>query len=296
MDNDFMSKNNHLNDRDLLLAADAELSLFRSAGVRAHLEKCPSCRSRMLEFQQTLAEVSELHRETLNPQSSCASVPRAVLRARLAELAADESGTGSWWKFLQLPSVMQATAITCVLCLFAMTAAKALFPRFELRGAATPAVALNHTVIPDRHLTPGAARTVSLGEVCAMAHEDVERQVSVSVRDRVFQEYGIANARSADYEIDYLIAPGLGGTEDIHNLWPEPYNSQTWNARVKDSLEEHLHELVCAGKVDLPTAQKDIATDWIAAYKKYFHTDRPVDERVASFSVGSRTRAKLGLS
>lgn len=84
------------------------------------------------------------------------------------------------------------------------------------------------------------------------------------------------NPRADDYEIDYLIAPGLGGAEDIQNLWPEPYTSQTWNARVKDALEERLHELVCTGKLDLPTAQRDIATDWIAAYKKYFHTDRPL--------------------
>jgi hypothetical protein len=37
--------------------------------------------------------------------------------------------------------------------------------------------------------------------------------------------------------------------------------------------------MVCAGKVDLPTAQNDIATDWIAAYKKYFHTDTPLTLR-----------------
>jgi hypothetical protein len=38
---------------------------------------------------------------------------------------------------------------------------------------------------------------------------------------------------------------------------------------VKDRLEERLHELVCAGKLDLPTAQRDIAVNWIDAYKKY---------------------------
>jgi hypothetical protein len=48
---------------------------------------------------------------------------------------------------------------------------------------------------------------------------------------------------------------------------------------VKDDLEEHLHEMVCSGKLDLSTAQCDIATDWIAAHKKYFHTDRPLSLR-----------------
>ena len=100
--------------------------------------------------------------------------------------------------------------------------------------------------------------------------------VSVSLRQRVLQEYGIADARLEDYEIDYLIAPQLGGTEDIRNLWPEPYRDHVWNARVKDALEERLHEMVCGGQLDLQTAQHDIATDWIAAYKKYFHTNKPL--------------------
>jgi hypothetical protein len=37
--------------------------------------------------------------------------------------------------------------------------------------------------------------------------------------------------------------------------------------------------MVCTGKLDLSTAQRDIATDWIAAYKKYFHTDKPLSLR-----------------
>jgi len=34
---------------------------------------------------------------------------------------------------------------------------------------------------------------------------------------------------------------------------------------VKDRLEQRLHQLVCAGQLDLATAQHDIATDWIGA-------------------------------
>ena len=48
-----------------------------------------------------------------------------------------------------------------------------------------------------------------------------------------------------------------------------------WNAHVKDKLEHRLHELVCQGKLDLPTAQHDIAADWIGAYKKYVGTADP---------------------
>ena len=96
------------------------------------------------------------------------------------------------------------------------------------------------------------------------------------MRQEVFQEYRIVNARASDYEIDYLIAPGLGGADDIHNLWPQPFTSRTWNAHVKDALEERLHQLVCSGNLDLHTAQSDISSDWIAAYKKYFRTERPL--------------------
>jgi hypothetical protein len=58
-------------------------------------------------------------------------------------------------------------------------------------------------------------------------------------------------------------------------LWPEPYSSE-WNAHVKDELEDYLHEQVCRGKLDLPTAQREISTNWISAYQKYFHTDKPL--------------------
>jgi hypothetical protein len=36
--------------------------------------------------------------------------------------------------------------------------------------------------------------------------------------------------------------------------------------------------LVCTGELDLATAQRDISRDWIAAYKRYFHTERPLGE------------------
>jgi hypothetical protein len=38
---------------------------------------------------------------------------------------------------------------------------------------------------------------------------------------------------------------------------------------------------VCEGKLDLGTAQHDIARDWVSAYKKYFHTDTPLPTHLA---------------
>ena len=146
--------------------------------------------------------------------------------------------------------------------------------KFLLQRAQQSQVA--NAAVPNPTLTPGATRPVVLSDVCSMAHEEVVREVPAALRQRVFSEYRIANPRVSEYEIDFLIAPGLGGTDDVHNLWPEPEQAPLWNARVKDELEEQLHEMVCDGQLDLSTAQSDIAKDWVGAYKKYFHTDKPL--------------------
>jgi hypothetical protein len=196
----------------------------------------------------------------------------------LAELAAT-SYVGPWRRFLQFTSPTPVAVYVCVAVFFAALAGRLLVEHSARRVGDSAAITMARGAVPDPGLTPGATRAVTLSDVCSMAHEEVVRDVPASLREEIFHEYGIAAPRAGDYEIDYLIAPGLGGAEDIHNLWPEPYKSPAWNARVKDALEEHLHQLVCAGRLDLPTAQRDISTDWIAAYKKYFHTDRPIAER-----------------
>jgi hypothetical protein len=40
---------------------------------------------------------------------------------------------------------------------------------------------------------------------------------------------------------------------------------------VKDALERKLDKLVCAGQMDLKTAQSEIASNWIEAYQRYVH-------------------------
>ena len=101
-----------------------------------------------------------------------------------------------------------------------------------------------------------------------------------ALRRAVFQEYGLQGADPRAYEVDYLVTPALGGAEDIHNLWPHSYAATEWNARVKDALEDRLRDLVCDGSLDLAEAQREIAGNWIAAYKKYFQTDKPLAEHL----------------
>jgi hypothetical protein len=128
---------------------------------------------------------------------------------------------------------------------------------------------------PNPQLTPGVTLPVTTADLCSKRPAFRTHDVLAALGKQVFAEYGIRDPQPRHYEMDYLIDPDLGGADDARNLWPQPY-SALWNANVKDALEEHLRELVCTNKITLAQAQHDISLDWIAAYKRYFHTDRPL--------------------
>jgi hypothetical protein len=130
-------------------------------------------------------------------------------------------------------------------------------------------------LVPDTVLTPGVAAAVDVAALCA-APEGNPPAIEPAVARRVFEYYGIRNPTPRSYELDYLITPALGGVADSRNLWPQPYAEGEWNSRVKDALEDRLRAMVCAGSMDLASAQREIARDWIAAYRKHFRTDRPL--------------------
>ncbi len=177
----------------------------------------------------------------------------------MAELVAAEPRTGLGWMHLAAACAMAALAVIAI-------------------GRWTPAGGRRAAVVsvPNANLTPGATVLENSTQVCA-AQTPKNRAVPASLQRQVFEEYGLSGAESKAYEVDYLITPALGGADDIHNLWPQSYSSTVWNARVKDSLEDRLRDMVCEGRLDLATAQHDLSADWISAYKKYFHTDRPVE-------------------
>lgn len=264
----------HISDQEMLLSADGELSSHRARQVHAHLAACWSCRARMAEIEATIADFVRGHRQTLESHLPSSSGPRALLRAQLRELA-QQPNADSRWYFPRLTSAVRIASL-CVAVLVAALTGGILVEHLILHAPDARVASIQREALPERNLTPGVTRRIAISEVCSMPHEEVVREVPDSMRKEVFQEYRITNARPDDYEIDYLIAPGLGGAEDIHNLWPEPSESDKWNAHVKDALEERLHQMVCSGNLDLSTAQRDIATNWIAAYKKYFHTDVPL--------------------
>ena len=127
----------------------------------------------------------------------------------------------------------------------------------------------NFPVKADTALTPGAALTTDINVICKVGYTKTVRNVPGNVKRKVFEAYHLTNIGRHRFEIDHLISLGLGGSNDISNLWPQSYETTPLNAHVKDTLENKLHRLVCQGGVPLEQVQKDVATDWTAAYVKY---------------------------
>lgn len=138
--------------------------------------------------------------------------------------------------------------------------------------------------LPDPKCTPSAInhavtqaninKTICVPGWTATQRPDVrvtEPEKRVSAR-----QYGYVFGTSlANYEYDHLIPLELGGApNDLKNLWPEPHHVTVMvvsnNGSVatqdgsfaKDSTENNLHRLVCAGKMKLWQARKIMRLDW----------------------------------
>jgi hypothetical protein len=266
----------HPSDQELLLAADGELATRLAARIRTHLADCWDCRVRMAEIEGTMGDFVRAHQHSFDSKLPPIAGARARLRARLAESARDPRSQG--WFHRLLESHPRSLAYACAVAVILALTTSAVYWQtvnhgFDLR--------VGMGLLPNQSLTPGATRPVTLGDLCSANHDEVVRSVSDTLQRRVFQEYGIRDKHSERYEVDYLITPGLGGADDLKNLWPEPRYNTRWNSFVKDQLEDYLHQSVCGGKLSLETAQRDVAGDWISAYKKYFHTEEPLSRSSA---------------
>lgn len=260
-------KDSHLPDADLLLAADGELPAQREREVRRHLKMCWTCRSRMAKLERTITEFADGYHGLLDRRLPPGDAAKALLRSRLGE-ALPPSRFGSpflarrffHWKW----PVLAACAFWAVFAAGTYLRHAGIVSRLETG------------TVPNPGLTPGEIIPVSKSEVCQVNSQASDRQVPEALQQAVFAEYGIKGLPRNAYEVDFLITPELGGSASIRNLWPEPYFSRSWNAHAKDALEERLHKLVCNGELDLSTAQREIATNWVGAYKKYVRPSNPM--------------------
>lgn len=125
-------------------------------------------------------------------------------------------------------------------------------------------------VLPDPNCTPGAADPRVTQDnidstICVSGYaSSVRPPVSYTepLKFKLMDAYGYTDSPS-NYELDHLIPLEIGGSpSDVRNLWPEPHYT-TPNSYDKDRFENYLHEQVCSGKMDLKTAQNEVATNWV---------------------------------
>jgi hypothetical protein len=264
-----MHDRNHVTDEELLRIIDRELPSRRQASAVAHLARCAACRDREALLNAAAGRFTALYQE-----GDAHSVDtRHQLRSRLLEAAGEPQGA------LHLRLLAGVMLAPRWLAIGAAVATVVLVFRIGITSRAadshSPLAAVERGALPIPALTPGATWNVSLAELCAPGTRE-RRPIPVAVQQNVLRDYRMSDVPSDEYELDYLITPELGGAPDARNLWPQRYVSGVWNARIKDELEQLLPGLVCNGRVNLQAAQRDIALDWIAAYRKYFKTDVPL--------------------
>lgn len=137
-------------------------------------------------------------------------------------------------------------------------------------------------VLPRHELTPGAIdprvtqrnirNTICRRGCTASVRPPFE--YTNTMKHRLMRVYGVRGSMH-DYELDHLIPLELGGCPDCEaNLWPQPRNVFAGAAK-KDEVEDYLHHQVCSGVLSLAEAQREIASDWYAVYKRIqSHTTR----------------------
>lgn len=127
----------------------------------------------------------------------------------------------------------------------------------------------NGPIHPIESITPGVVDpNATIEKICTVGYTKKVRNVSAKTKKQVFLNYGI-DPKQDKFEVDHLISLELGGSNDIKNLWPESYTTTPFNAYKKDTLENKLHDMVCADEIPLEQAQKEIAGDWVRAYHEY---------------------------
>lgn len=133
------------------------------------------------------------------------------------------------------------------------------------------------TAEPHIPFTQAMVRTTSVQDICThgtgyLRHWSRERDNSILIK------YGFRPGKHPHVQIDHLVPLGIGGSDNDVNLWAQPRNYQPdaegtsvgfWGAETKDRLEFRMRDLICYQGYQPATLQREIADNWIAAYKRY---------------------------
>jgi hypothetical protein len=96
------------------------------------------------------------------------------------------------------------------------------------------------------------------------------RHVTDGTKRAVEIAYGLEpKSYGSALEIDHIVSLELGGSNEPANLFPERADARP-GYRLKDKLENRLHDLVCAGHIKLRDARRQISADWQKLYQRVF--------------------------
>ena len=122
---------------------------------------------------------------------------------------------------------------------------------------------------PDKECTPGAIfENVTTEQICVKGYSATVRNVPQSIKNKIYEMYGIPKDERKEYVIDHLISLQIGGTNEIPNLFPQR-STGIINSRTKDKIENYLKRQVCKGNITLQEAQGLIVEDWLMVWEDY---------------------------
>ncbi len=149
--------------------------------------------------------------------------------------------------------------------------------------------------LPDPGCTPGAVdKSATVEIICGRSTKEV-RNTSRSIDKATFAAYGVSRNDGVKRENDHLISLELGGADnDIANHFPQPYedseklirgelSDNELGAHAKDKVENWFHQRLCDQKNKvprpgarelLPVLQKQMAVNWVLAYREYLQRPR----------------------
>ena len=136
----------------------------------------------------------------------------------------------------------------------------------QQEASQTNQVDKTYPVYPNFLLSPGDVLTTDTSIICTVGYTKTVRDVPDSLKKQVYAEYGVTPVPYA-YEIDHVISLELGGSNDVRNLFPEPYNISL-GARQKDVVENYLHKQVCQESMSIQEAQQLIVYNWTDVYAR----------------------------
>lgn len=126
----------------------------------------------------------------------------------------------------------------------------------------TKIIKITSKTFPNPTLTPGDILTMDYVFVCNKGYASQVRAVSEATKKQVYKEYNIAYPPAKNtYVIDHYISLELGGSNDIKNLWPQPYA----DSLKKDKVENYLQRLMCNRTINISEAQSEIK-NWTVVY------------------------------